>query len=105
MRDDVQQGGAGGKVGRVRTEAQRRQSRINGAKSRGPVDTSRTRHNALKHGLCAKLVVLPGEDPAAFAADRDAYSDDWRPPSRTRAALVDRLAACAWRLTRAVHAE
>ena len=89
----------------MRSEAQSNQSRINGAKSKGPLDTSRTRFNSLKHGLRAELVVIPGEDPAEFEADRAAFFDEWRPPSRTRALLVERLAATAWRLHRAVHAE
>jgi hypothetical protein len=47
-------------------------SRKNGAKSRGPrtvAGKARSSRNALKHGLCAsKLLVVPDEDAAAFAA-------------------------------------
>jgi hypothetical protein len=38
----------------IRSERQRQASRRNGGRGRGPKNTERTRHNALKHGLLAK---------------------------------------------------
>ena len=74
----------------MRSEAQREASRINGAKSRGPKSpgTGLAKFNGLKHGLRAEEVVLPGEDPAEFEAERRGFLDEWAPPSRTRALLV-----------------
>ncbi len=92
----------------MRTEAQRQASRINGAKSKGPKTPEgkdAVKFNGLTHGLCAAQAVLPGEDPAAFQAHRDALFDDWQPMSYTRALLVERLAVASWRLRRAVTSE
>src|SRR4051812_33709776 len=92
----------------MRSELQRQASRINGSKSRGPKSPetkSVTRFNGLKHGLRAEQVVLPGEDPAAFEAEKQAWLDDWRPMSHTRAVLAERAAACSWKLRRATAAE
>ena len=54
------------------TSARALASRRNGARSRGPrtaAGKARSSKNALKHGLCARqLVVLPQEDAAAFEA-------------------------------------
>jgi hypothetical protein len=70
-------------------------SRINGARSRGPrtaAGKARSARNALKHGLCArKIIVVPEEDAAAFAA--------------LEAALAQRVVSAAWRLMRADRAE
>ncbi|HWE38812.1 MAG TPA: hypothetical protein VG406_19845 [Isosphaeraceae bacterium] len=91
-----------------RSEAQRQASRINGARSKGPITpTGKTvsRFNGLKHGLRAEHVVLPGEDPLAFEAERQAWREDWKPVSHTRAVLVERAAIASWRLRRAVKAE
>ena len=92
----------------MRTEAQREASRANGAKSRGPKSPEGkavTKFNGLKHGLRAEQVVLPGEDPAAFEAEKQAWFDDWRPATHTRAVLVERAAIASWKLRRAVGAE
>ena len=77
----------------------------NAKQSTGPRDTDRTRFNGLKHGLRAEQVVLPGEDPADFEAERRAWLDDWKPLSHTRAVLVERAAVASWRLRRAVRSE
>lgn len=90
------------------TPAQIEANRNNARKSTGPrtpEGKSRTRFNRLEHGLRAEEVVLPGEDPAAFEAERRAWFDDWKPTSHTRAVLVERAAAASWRLRRCVRAE
>ena len=63
-------------------------NRNNSKRSTGPVRTDATRFNGLKHGLRAEQVVLPGEDPAEFEAELQAWLDDWKPKSHTRAVLV-----------------
>ena len=64
-------------------EANRRNSR----KSSGPKTAkgkARVRLNAIKHGLTAATVVLPGEDPAVLEARVEAWKDDLRPPGLWR---------------------
>ena len=85
----------------MRSEKQREQSRINGAKSWGPKDREKVRFNALTHRLRADQLILPGEDPAAFDALRDGLFAEWDPETLTRALLVERLAVNTWRLQRA----
>jgi hypothetical protein len=77
----------------------------NAKKSTGPKDTTRTRFNGLKHGLRAEQIVLPGEDPAEFEAEKQAFLDDWEPQSHTRAVLVERAALASWRLRRCARVE
>jgi hypothetical protein len=90
------------------SEAQREASRTNGAKSRGPTTPEGkniSKFNGVKHGLRAEQVVLPGEDPAEFEAERQGWLNDWKPQSHTRAVLVERAAVASWRLRRAVRVE
>ena len=92
----------------MRSEAQREQSRVNGAKSRGPKTPegkNKTRFNGLRHGLRSDQVVLPGESVAEFQAELKGWKDDWRPASHTAAVLVERAAIASWRLRRCVRAE
>ena len=78
------------------TQAQIDANRKNARKSTGPKSQpgkDKTRFNGLKHGLRAEQVVLPGEDPAEFAAELEGWADDWKPQSHTRSVLVERAAA------------
>jgi hypothetical protein len=62
-------------------------NRRNAARSTGPrtpEGKSRSRLNALKHGLTARTLVLPGEDPEAFRGRLEAFvcvllTPYWRP--------------------------
>ena len=59
-------------VSQARIEANRNNSR----RSTGPtsaIGKSRSRFNALKHGMTAKTQVLPSEDPALFRAEIDGW--------------------------------
>jgi hypothetical protein len=89
----------------TRSELQRETSRVNGAKSKGPMNRDKVRFNSLKHGLRAAQVVLPGEDPAEFEAEKQAWFDDWQPQSHTRAVLCERAALASWRLNRCARTE
>jgi hypothetical protein len=74
-------------------------SRINGRKSRGPKSEAakaRSRYNALKHGMRAESILLPGEDPAEFEARRLALHTEIQPQNALEAELVDRLARESW---------
>jgi hypothetical protein len=50
-------------------------------------------------------VVLPGESQDAFDADLQTLLDEWKPPTLTRATLVERFAVAAWKLRRATRSE
>jgi hypothetical protein len=84
-------------------------SRINGARSRGPrtaAGKARSAQNALKHGLCAhKLVLVPDEDAAAFAALEAALLAELAPVGALQAVLAQRVVSAAWRLMRADRIE
>ena len=83
-------------------------NRANAKSSTGPRSAegkAKSRMNALKHGLRAEQIVLPGEDPKAFEAEQSAWAADWQPRSHTRAILVERAAITSWRLRRCVRLE
>jgi hypothetical protein len=83
-------------------------SRLNGAKSKGPVTPEgreRSARNSLKHGLSAEVVVLPHEDKAHFEQLRDSYMDDFQPANQSQHDLVETMAAATWRLNRLVGME
>ncbi len=78
-------------------------SRINGAKSRGPKSAEGkavSSRNALKHGLTARAVLFPGEDPAQFEAFVSDLHSELKPEGTLQRALVDRAAELAWKLRR-----
>src|SRR4051812_34308766 len=57
-------------------------NRKNALKSTGPrtpEGKKRSSMNALKHGLTATTVLLPGEDAGAYEDRLDAWTDDLRP--------------------------
>jgi hypothetical protein len=89
----------------ARAEASRR----NGAKSCGPKSPegkARSAQNALKHGFRAKKhVVLDDEDAAEFAALEAALIEELAPQGALQVVLARRLAAAAWRLSRADRIE
>ena len=90
------------------TRAQAESNKTNAQKSTGPktlVGKKRSSLNGLIHGLRSEEVVLPGEDAAAFEAERAAWFEDWKPQSQTRAVLVERAAVAAWRCRRCVRIE
>jgi hypothetical protein len=81
-------------------------SRINGARSRTAAGKARSARNALKHGLCArKLVVVPEEDAAAFAAFAAALVAELAPVGALQTVLAQRAVSAAWRLMRADRIE
>ena len=73
-------------------------------KSTGPRSVegkSAVAKNALKHGLRAKQVVIPGEDPEEFQAFSDALFEQIGPEGALERHLTNRVASCLWRLQRA----
>ena len=86
------------------TAAQRRKrSRENGKRSQGPVTPigrEISRQNALRHGLTAKVLTLPGEDPEAIQAEVDRLYQALQPRSRDEEILVEQMALASLRLAR-----
>jgi hypothetical protein len=82
-----------------RTPAQRLASRRNGAQSRGPTSPAgkrRSSANAIRHGLLARVHLLPGEsNPEAIAASEllPGLIAQYRPESQVDVLLVELLAS------------
>ncbi len=85
--------------------ARTRANRENALKSTGPRDTSRTRHNALKHGLLSRNILLSGEEAGLLRELGERLSEELAPQGVLEALLVDRIVSSAWRLRRALAAE
>jgi hypothetical protein len=84
-----------------------RANRRNAKKSTGPktIDgKKRSRMNALKHGLDAETLILPGEDPAAFRDRLDAWRSGHPPRSPREEDLLEQAVRLSWRLDRADRA-
>jgi hypothetical protein len=78
-------------------------NRRNAQKSTGPKTPegkSAVSMNALRHGLRARTVVLPGEDPTEFHQLCDDLEIEWHPQSRTEQFYVEQMAVSQWKLTR-----
>ena len=63
-----------------------------------------SRFNALKHGMRARLPVLPGEDGGAFRARLDAWTVSLEPRDDLERYLVERAVNVSWQLDRADRA-
>lgn len=90
------------------TPAQLAANRANALKSTGPrrPDTkAAVRYNALRHGLFARDVVLPGEDRASYDAMATELIGEFQPQGRYETALVRRLTDIWWRLGRSAAIE
>jgi len=61
--------------------------------------------NAIKHGLTAKELVLPGERKGDLVALRAGLYADLRPVGEMECLLVDRVALTMWRLRRVIRFE
>jgi hypothetical protein len=59
--------------------------------------------NSLKHGLSTGTLLIPGEDPSAFEALRDALHQEHEPADATEQILVDDLAQSHWLRQRAIR--
>jgi hypothetical protein len=83
-------------------------NRRNALRSTGPRSTSgkfRSRYNALWHGAFAADLLLPGEDPRAFASLRRKLRNFYRPANEEEELIVNRILLCAWRLQRLAATE
>jgi hypothetical protein len=85
------------------SDKQTRANRENALKSTGPKTPEGkavTRLNALKHGLLAQEVLLPGEDPAALQELGEGLVDELRPAGELENLQVEKIIAAYWRLRR-----
>jgi hypothetical protein len=91
------------------TAAQRRKkNRENGRKSQGPVTQEGrdiSRRSALKHGLTAKVLTLPGEDPDQIQVQADRFFEALQPESHDEEVLVDQIALASLQLERLAKAQ
>ena len=90
------------------TPAQINANRANALKSTGPRSAegkSASRFNALKHGIDAASIVIPGEDPADYEALVAAYHRDFRPESPSEAFHVDTMLRADWHKRRLQNVE
>jgi len=96
------------KAGNVTSERQKAANQANARHSTGPKTMegkAMIRLNALKHGLLAREVVLPGEDADAFEELWNRVRADLSPVGPIEEFLVDRVANIMWRLQRLARAE
>src|SRR5580692_6046835 len=78
-------------------------NRRNSQKSTGPKTPegkAAVSMNALRHGLRARSVVLPGENPEEFSQLCDDLEVEWHPQSRTEQFYLEQMAVSQWKLTR-----
>jgi hypothetical protein len=83
-------------------------NRQNAQRSTGPRTTEgkeRSRWNALKHGARAAALVLPGEDPAAFREEIDAWVAAVEPRNQIEQRLAETAAKAYWQGERIQRAQ
>ena len=68
-------------------------------------DTTRTRYNAIRHGILAKSVVLAGEDLQQYEDVRTALGKDLGVVGMVEEMWLDQLVSCYWRQQRIIRAE
>src|ERR1019366_8525253 len=90
------------------TPAQITANRANAQKSTGPRSAegkSASRFNALKHGIDAASLVIPGEDPAEYDALAAEYSGEFRPQSPSQLFHVETMLRADWQKIRLQRVE
>src|ERR1700682_6504753 len=77
-------------------------------KTTGPrtqLGKERSKHNAVKHGIFSKVVVLKGESQAEFDVLLNRLRNDCQPAGTLEELLVEKLAVLFWRQRRLLIAE
>jgi hypothetical protein len=83
-------------------------NRRNAQKSTGPKTPegkSAVSMNALRHGLRARTVVLPGENREEFNQLCNDLEVEWRPQSRSEQFYLEQMAVSQWKLARMERGE
>jgi hypothetical protein len=79
-------------------------SKANGALSKGPstpAGKERSSLNALRHGLCAKCIVLDHESRENFLILLQQHVDRFRPANEVEFGMIEEMCASYWRQRRA----
>jgi hypothetical protein len=90
------------------TLAQLAANRANAQNSTGPRSAEgkdASRFNALKHGMDAASIIIPGEDPAAWQQLAVDYNHQFHPQSALEEFHVDTLIRCDWQKRRLQRTE
>jgi hypothetical protein len=89
------------------TDKQFAANRRNSQNSSGPRNTTRSRYNALRHGLCAEHFEIPDDvsTPVSIQDLLDHWNNFYQPASPVEAVLVREIVTCQWRLERAPRHE
>ena len=77
-------------------------ARINGAKSLGPITPEgklRVAHNAVKHGLLGKALLLRGESAELLEHLRQSFVAIHQPANDAEYLIVEEIVAAKWRLS------
>jgi hypothetical protein len=83
-------------------------SRQNGRRSHGPTSPegkAKSRMNATKHGMRARLPVLAGEDPEIFRQQMEGILEALAPRNALEVALAEQAALSLWKIERAERVE
>lgn len=86
-----------------RSEEQRKASRANGAKSRGPrtaAGRQRSKWNALIHGAHSAEILLPNEDEDQYAALRTAVWSHYQPQDAMEEEMAEQIFTALWKRRR-----
>lgn len=65
-----------------------------------PEGKAAVRLNALRHGMRARGILLPGENPEEYRRLCADLETDWQPQNRTEQLLVEQMAVAQWKLAR-----
>jgi hypothetical protein len=83
-------------------------NRLNSQKSTGPRSAegkAASSMNALKHGARSQALLIPGEDPEAFAALSVAYRNEYQPDGPEQELLLDTIVRADWTQRRMARLE
>ncbi len=83
-------------------------NRTNSKRSTGPRSPEgklRSKFNAVKHGMSAKVPVLPGEDEGAFRRRVEEWTDHLAPRNPVEQFLVEQAVTASWKIERSDRVE
>jgi hypothetical protein len=83
-------------------------SRVNGAKSRGPVTAAgklKSSRNAISHGMLSQALLIEGESQENFMSLFNEIHDEFPPRTGVETTLVENMAISRWRQTRLLTLE
>ena len=90
-------------ISQIQLSANRQNAKLGGVKTEEGKAVSK--HNALKHGLLSKEVLLDGENEKTLIKIGKRLRAELEPQSGLELILVDRIIANVWRLRRVMRIE